>query len=173
LIPDDFQRLPELVSIIVGFRVRHAPESTGTRGKQRRKRCWITEIQWVIRWAVMKEDLAGGNLPSKLFRANAAWWAIMLLAYNLNNAMKRLVLGGVTGSDAGPVTVGPASRAFGSCHRAFDLCEDNPGTLAAINQHTATFGYRVLTKSCTGQEGRALARPSWRTAIHLVREQDA
>jgi hypothetical protein len=43
--------------------------------------------------AVMKEDLAGGKLPSGLFGLNAAWWAIMILAFNLNSAMKRLVLG--------------------------------------------------------------------------------
>ena len=42
----------------------------------------------------MKDDLAGGRLPSGLFGANAAWWAIMVLAHNLNAMMKRLVLGG-------------------------------------------------------------------------------
>lgn len=42
---------------------------------------------------VMKRDLAGGTLPSKLFGANAAWWQLMVLALNLNSAMKRLVLG--------------------------------------------------------------------------------
>lgn len=41
---------------------------------------------------VMKEDLAGGHLPSARFGANAAWWAIMVLAFNLNSLMKRLVL---------------------------------------------------------------------------------
>jgi hypothetical protein len=43
--------------------------------------------------SVMKTDLAGGQLPSGLFGANAAWWALMILAHNLNTAMKRLVLG--------------------------------------------------------------------------------
>jgi len=43
--------------------------------------------------AVMKDDLAGGRMPSGLFGANAAWWAIMILAHNLNATMKRLVLG--------------------------------------------------------------------------------
>lgn len=42
--------------------------------------------------SVMKEDLAGGQLPSGDFGENAAWWAIMILALNLNAAMKRLVL---------------------------------------------------------------------------------
>jgi hypothetical protein len=44
--------------------------------------------------SVMKEDLAGGRLPSRYFGVNAAWWHIMILALNLNSAMKRLVLGG-------------------------------------------------------------------------------
>jgi hypothetical protein len=43
--------------------------------------------------SIMKEDLAGGKLPSGLFGANAAWWQIMVLAFNVNAAMKRLVLG--------------------------------------------------------------------------------
>jgi len=44
--------------------------------------------------SVMKEDLAGGKLPSSSFGENAAWWWIMILAFNLNSAMKRLVLEG-------------------------------------------------------------------------------
>jgi len=58
----------------------------------------------VIRWyrercgkgeeihAVMKNDLAGGQFPSGHFGANAAWWGITVLAYNLNSLMKRLVM---------------------------------------------------------------------------------
>lgn len=42
---------------------------------------------------VMKRDLAGGTFPSGLIGANAAWWAIMLIAFNLNTMMKRMVLG--------------------------------------------------------------------------------
>ncbi len=38
------------------------------------------------------EDLAGGRLPSADFGENAAWWGIMILAFNLNSAMKNLVL---------------------------------------------------------------------------------
>jgi hypothetical protein len=44
--------------------------------------------------AVMKEDLAGGKLPSSDFGENAAWWGIMILAFNLNSAIKQLALGG-------------------------------------------------------------------------------
>ena len=68
----------------------------------------VTNMDWeggkLIRWhhercgkseeahSVMKEDLAGGKLPSSLFGVNAAWWGIMILAFNLNAAMKHLVL---------------------------------------------------------------------------------
>lgn len=44
--------------------------------------------------SVMKEDLAGGTLPSGDFGENASWWWIMILAFNLNAALKSLVLGG-------------------------------------------------------------------------------
>lgn len=43
--------------------------------------------------AVIKEDLSGGKLPSDDFGENAAWWWIMILAFNLNALMKKLVLG--------------------------------------------------------------------------------
>ena len=43
--------------------------------------------------SIQKEDLAGGQLPSSDFGENAAWWWIMILAFNLNTLMKRLVLG--------------------------------------------------------------------------------
>ena len=42
---------------------------------------------------IMKEELAGGKLPSGELGKNAAWWAIMVSAFNLHEAMKRLVLG--------------------------------------------------------------------------------
>ncbi len=43
--------------------------------------------------SAMKSDFAGGRFPSGDFGENAAWWWIMVLAYNLNALMKRLVLG--------------------------------------------------------------------------------
>ncbi|MDO9527882.1 MAG: IS1380 family transposase [Syntrophales bacterium] len=43
--------------------------------------------------AVMKDDLAGGKLPSDDFGENAAWWWIMILALNLNAIIKRLAMG--------------------------------------------------------------------------------
>jgi len=54
-----------------------------------RKRCGKSEEAH----SVMKEDLCGGKLPSGEFGENAAWWGLMILAFNLNSAMKRLVLG--------------------------------------------------------------------------------
>jgi hypothetical protein len=54
-----------------------------------RKRCGKSEEVH----SVMKEDLAGGKFPSGDFGENAAWWWMMILALNLNQAMKRLVLG--------------------------------------------------------------------------------
>jgi hypothetical protein len=55
-----------------------------------RERCGASEQVH----SALKSDLAGGQLPSKLFGANAAWWALAILAHNLNAAMKRLALGG-------------------------------------------------------------------------------
>jgi hypothetical protein len=55
-----------------------------------RKRCGKSEEAH----GVIKEDLAGGKLPSASFGENAAWWAITILAFNLNSLMKRLVLKG-------------------------------------------------------------------------------
>ena len=49
-----------------------------------RKRCGKSEH--VHR--TQKEGLAGGQLPSNLFGANAAWWAIMVLSFNLNRLMQ-------------------------------------------------------------------------------------
>jgi len=45
------------------------------------------ETHWV-----MKNDLAGGKMPSGSFGENAAWWWCMVLAFNLNALMKSLVL---------------------------------------------------------------------------------
>jgi hypothetical protein len=42
--------------------------------------------------AVMKNDLAGGQFPAAQFGANAAWWQIMILAFNLNSLMQSLAL---------------------------------------------------------------------------------
>jgi hypothetical protein len=41
---------------------------------------------------ILKNDVAGGQLPTGLFGANACWWAIVILSYNLNVLMKTLAL---------------------------------------------------------------------------------
>ena len=53
-----------------------------------RKRCGASEKVHCIQ----KSDLAGGQFPSNKFGANAAWWQIMVLAFNLVALMKKLVL---------------------------------------------------------------------------------
>jgi hypothetical protein len=54
-----------------------------------RKRCGKSEEAH----SAIKEDLAGSQMPSGKFGANAAWWAVAILTHNLNALMKRLVLG--------------------------------------------------------------------------------
>ena len=70
----------------------------------------VTNLDWpggkVVRWlnarcgkseevhAVQKDDLAGGTLPSGSFGENAAWWQMMVIAFNLSAIMKRRVLKG-------------------------------------------------------------------------------
>jgi hypothetical protein len=70
----------------------------------------VTNLQWpggkIVRWlnarcgkseevhAIQKEDLAGGTLPSGSFGENAAWWQMMVIAFNLSAVMRRRVLQG-------------------------------------------------------------------------------
>ena len=42
--------------------------------------------------SVLKSDLAGGQLPSNKFGANAAWWAVVVLAQNLHALLALLAL---------------------------------------------------------------------------------
>ncbi len=42
--------------------------------------------------SIEKSELAGGQLPSGLFGANAAWWQIMILSFNVNQLMKQWVM---------------------------------------------------------------------------------
>lgn len=51
--------------------------------------------------SILKEDFAGGKLPSGDFGENAAWWWLAVLAMNLNQAMKSLVLGEIDPSWVG------------------------------------------------------------------------
>jgi len=60
-----------------------------------RERCGKSEEvhSAMILRQTLRTDLAGGQMPSGLFGTNAAWWALTILAFNLNAAMKCLVLG--------------------------------------------------------------------------------
>ena len=40
----------------------------------------------------VKNELGGGHLPSQHFNANAAWFKLALMAYNIVSAMRRLCL---------------------------------------------------------------------------------
>jgi len=42
--------------------------------------------------SILKSDLAGGQLPSNKFGANAAWWKIAVLAHNLHVLLEKLAL---------------------------------------------------------------------------------
>jgi len=53
-----------------------------------RQRCGYSEEVH----SIQKSELAGGQFPSGKFGANAAWWQVMILAFNLNALMKHLVL---------------------------------------------------------------------------------
>ncbi len=49
--------------------------------------------------SVLKSDLAGGSLPSNKFGANAAWWAVAILAHNLHALLEKLAMpAGLVGS---------------------------------------------------------------------------
>ena len=54
-----------------------------------RKRCGKSEEVH----SILKNDLAGGHMPSGLFGANAAWWVISILSYNLHVLFKTHALG--------------------------------------------------------------------------------
>ena len=41
---------------------------------------------------ILKEELGGGHVPSGRFGSNAAWWNMSVLALNLHNLLKRLLL---------------------------------------------------------------------------------
>lgn len=70
----------------------------------------VTNLDWdgekVILWhdercgkseeahKILKEDFAGGKMPSGEFGVNAAWWQVAVLAMNVSAVMSRVILGG-------------------------------------------------------------------------------
>jgi hypothetical protein len=105
------QPLPELSGEHAQLSLPFKPVTMGAPDSRQAYKVFgaVTNLAWsgdkVLRWlyqrcgkseevhSIQKEDLAGGQLPSGDFGENAAWWWIMILAFNLNTLMKRLVLG--------------------------------------------------------------------------------
>jgi hypothetical protein len=105
------QPLPELGGEHAQLSLPFKPVTMGAPDSRQAYKVFgaVTNLGWsgdkVLRWlyqrcgkseevhSIQKEDLAGGQLPSGDFGENAAWWWIMILAFNLNTLMKRLVLG--------------------------------------------------------------------------------
>lgn len=52
-----------------------------------RKRCGKSEQVN----GILKNDCAGGKMPTKWFGANAAWWFLAIMSFNVNTLMKRTV----------------------------------------------------------------------------------
>ena len=42
--------------------------------------------------SILKSDLAAGQLPSNAFGVNAAWWSVVVLAYNLHALLEKLAM---------------------------------------------------------------------------------
>jgi hypothetical protein len=63
----------------------------------------------------MKGDFAGDWHPSGYSVVDGAWWHIMILALNLNSAMKRLVLGETWVEEAPGVRENRENRENSAC----------------------------------------------------------
>lgn len=88
------ERRYKLFGVVTNVKDPHEDPEEGWDGQRvigwYRKRCGKSEDAH----AVLKNDLAGGTMPSKYFGANAAWWSLSVLAMNLNGLVKRFCLGG-------------------------------------------------------------------------------
>ena len=79
---------------------------------------------------VVKDDLAGGRLPSGRFGANAAWWAITVLAFNPVSEYG-------AGSELGDEAVGPGRRLEEETSESGTLRDHlSTGTSGAARQET-------------------------------------
>ena len=79
---------------------------------------------------VVKDDLAGGRLPSGRFGANAAWWAIVVLAFNPVSEYG-------AGSELGDEAVGPGRRLEEEASESGTLRDHlSTGTSGAARQET-------------------------------------
>ena len=79
---------------------------------------------------VVKDDLAGGRLPSGRFGANTAWWAIVVLAFNPVSEYG-------AGSELGDEAVGPGRRLEEEASESGTLRDHlSTGTSGAARQET-------------------------------------
>ncbi|HYW76921.1 MAG TPA: IS1380 family transposase [Gammaproteobacteria bacterium] len=99
--------------------------------------------------SVMKEDLAGGQLPSGDFGENAAWWGIMILALNLNAAMKRLVL------PSGWARKRFKALRFGLIHLAGQVRERSRQLQILLSPKQPAFGLLLAVRNRIAQLARA------------------
>jgi hypothetical protein len=96
--------------------------------------------------AVMKNDLAGGQLPSALFGANAAWWAIVVLAFNSRRPDDTPGAAGRLGEQAPEARlrfalIGVAGRVLGHARRLIvRLAEGHPASALLIEVRSRILG---------------------------------
>jgi hypothetical protein len=92
----------------VGLRLLKAQGSLFADGSDRKRHAVLTNLDWdgarLLKWHrekagtiehthdEIKNALGGGHMPSQLLGANAAWFTIALLAYNIASAIKSLCL---------------------------------------------------------------------------------
>jgi len=92
----------------VGLRLLKPQGSLFADGSDRHHHAVVTNLSWdggrLLQWHrekagtvehvhdEVKNALAGGHVPSQLFAANAAWFKLNLMAYNLGSAVKGLCL---------------------------------------------------------------------------------
>jgi len=94
----------------VGLRLLKSQGSLFADGSDRHHHAVITNLDWagdrLLNWHrekagtvehvhdEIKNGLAGGHVPSQLFGANAAWFKLTLMLYNIGSAIKGLCLEG-------------------------------------------------------------------------------
>ena len=100
--------------------------------------------------SIMKEDLAGGKLPSSAFGENAAWWWIMILAFNLELGDETAGTGGILGfktDESHPVFPDWAAGTSGeACARAYRQTRKGSSLAGGIGEsETANYGAWLCT----------------------------
>jgi len=95
----------------------------------------------------MKTDLACGRMPSGYFGVNAAWWGFMILAYNLNSALKRPTLARL------PVPGGRSGRRGSWLHRRLKALRFN---LIQIPGRVLTHARQLIIRLVSGHPATRL-----------------